>query len=78
MPKTLCFGKGGITSYISRFIHPSRPIKEKYPNRPKTHKIENLVWIAEEKNKTGRNSSVSNVYMFSHADFDGVEFYSAR
>ena len=24
------------------------------------------------------NSGVSNVYMFSHADFGGVEFYAAR
>ena len=34
--------------------------------------------IAEEENKIHINSGVSNVCMFSHADFKGVEFYAAR
>ena len=65
-------------SCISPFIHPSKPIREKYQNRPKTHKLKNLVLIAEEEKATQRNSGVSNVYTFSHADFKGVEFYDAR
>ena len=44
----------------------------------KYHKLENLVLIAESKNMTRRNSGVSNVYTFSHADFEGVGFYAAR
>ena len=78
MPKTLCFGKWGLASCISQLIHPSKPIRENYLNRPNTHKLEKLVLIAEDEKKIRRNSGVSNVYMFSHADFDGVEFYSAR
>ena len=42
------------------------------------HKIENLVLIAEDENKIGRNSGVSNVYTFSHAEFESVEFYAVR
>ena len=34
--------------------------------------------IAEDENKTRRNSGVSNVYTFLHADFKGVEFYAVR
>ena len=34
--------------------------------------------ITEAENKIWINSSVSNVYTFSHADFSGVEFYSVR
>ena len=63
---------------ISLFIHPSKPIRKTYPNQPKTHKIENLVLIAEDKNKIRINSGVSNVYTFSHADIEGVEFYNIR
>ena len=63
---------------ISRFINPSKTIRDKYPNRPKTHYPESLVFIVEDENKMKRNSGVSNVYIFSHADFEGVEFYATR
>ena len=78
MKKSPCFGKGGLASCIARSIHPSKPIREKYYNRLKSHKIENLVLIADAEKTIQRNSGVSNVYTFSHADFEGVEFYAAR
>ena len=65
-------------SCISRFIHPGKPIREKYQKSPKTHNIVNLVLIAEDEKKTRRNIGVSNVYTFSHAYFDGVGFYASR
>ena len=34
--------------------------------------------IEEDEDKIRRNSGVSNVYTFSHAYFEGVEFYNAR
>ena len=34
--------------------------------------------IVEAKKTIQRNSGVSNVYTFSHADFEGVGFYAAR
>ena len=78
MSKTPCFGNGSLARFISQLIHPSEPIREKYPTCPNTHKIENLVLIAEEEKKFQRNSGVSNLYMFSHEDFEGVEFYTTR
>ena len=78
MSKLLCFGKGGLESRISLFIHLSQPIKKKYQNRPKAHKIDNLLLIAEAKKKIRVNIGVINVYMFLHSDFEGVEFYAAR
>ena len=68
----------GLGICILRFIHPSKPIRDKYPDFPKTHNIYNLVLIAEAKKRIRRNSGVSNVYTFLHADFEGVEFYTAR
>ena len=67
-----------MQSCISQFIHPSKPIREKYPNFLKMHKIENLVLTAEAEKTIRRNSGVSNVYTFSHADFEGVEYCATR
>ena len=69
---------GGIAICISRFMHPSKTIGEKCPNLPNMHNLENLVLTAEDKKKIRRNSGISNMYTFSCADFEGVEFYAAR
>ena len=78
MKKSLCFGKGGLANFISQFIHPSKPIRENYTNHQKTHKINNLTLMAQDEKGISRNSVVSSVCTFSHADFEGVEFYAAR
>ena len=78
MPKTFLFGKGDYASCVLQFIHLRKPIREKYPNRLKYYNFENLVLIAEAKNTTRKNSDVSYIYTFLHADFEGVEFYAAR
>ena len=78
IPKTLCFGERVLSSCISRFIHTSKPVSQKYSNHFKMHKFENLVLIAEGEKKIQRNRCVSNVYKFTNADFESVEFYTAR
>ena len=78
MKKSLFFGNGSLTSCILRFICPSKPIGKKYLNRPKYHKLENLVLIAESENIIRINSGVSSVCTFLHADFEGDELYTAR
>ena len=64
---------GGLDRCISHFFCPSKPIIEKYPNFPRTQKLNNLVLIVEDKNTISINSGESNVYMFLYADFEGVE-----
>ena len=78
MLKTLCFGKGGLASCISRFIRAGKLIREKYTEFTKMHNLENLVLIAKDEKKIRINRGVSNVYTFSQEDFKGVEFYAAR
>ena len=78
MKKPLFFGKEGLAICISLFIHPSKPIKKKYPKRPKTHDLDNLVLIMKVENTIRINIGASNVYIFLHADFEGIEFYAAR
>ena len=43
----------------------------------KSHKIYKLVLMAEAEKTIRINSGVSNVYMLSHAYFEGVDFYAA-
>ena len=40
--------------------------------------LRNLGLIAEEREMIRRNSDLSKVYTFSHADFKCAEFYAAR
>ena len=44
----------------------------------KMHKIKKLVLIEDAKKRIKKNGGVSNVYMFLHADFEGVKFYADR
>ena len=81
IPNTLCFGKGFLQRCISHFIHPIRPIREKYMNCPKSHKFDDLVLIVGSKHiiqRISRNSGVSNAYTILHEYFEGVEFYDVR
>ena len=78
MSKTLLGGKWGLMSCISWFNRPIKPIRGKYIILTKTHRVENLVLIAEDEKKIQRNSGESIVYTISYADFEGVDFYIAR
>ena len=70
--------RGILRIYISQITSPINPIREKYPNHPKSHKLKNLVFIAESENTIWRNSDVSNFYTFLYANLEGVKFYDAR
>ena len=78
MTPRLSFGVGGVVSCMSRFNHPSKPIREKYPNRPKAHKLEDLILIAESEISIRRGGGLAKVYNFSHLDFPDVIFYAAK
>ena len=51
---------------------------EKYLNSPKSQNLRESVLIEEPKRRIRRNSGVSCVYMYLHADFEDIEFYVAR
>ena len=79
MPPKLRPGVGAIASCISRFIHPSKPIREKNPNRQKGHKLEGCI-IIDQVEKTIKRGSEKPIpcYTFSHPDYDGIIFYASR
>ena len=78
MTPLLRFGVVGVVSCMSRFIHPSKPICEKYPNSPKAHKLEDLILIAESEISIQRGGGLAKVYKLSHLNFPDVIFYAAK
>ena len=78
MTPCLRFGVGGFVICMYRFIHPSKPIHEKYPNRSKAHKLEDLILIAESEISIRRGGGLAKVYNFSHLNFPDVIFYAAK
>ena len=60
MTPCLSFGVSGVVSCMSRFIHPSKLIREKYPNLPKAHKLEDLILIAESEISIRRGGGLAN------------------
>jgi hypothetical protein len=77
MPAALRFGVGGVATCISRFVHPSKPIRDKYLNREKGHKLDNLKIIALQEKVIRRGAPAAKVYIFSHDDFPDQEFYAS-
>ena len=41
----LRYGVGAVASVMSKFVHPSRSICHKYPNRPKNHKLQGVILV---------------------------------
>ena len=78
MTPRLSFGVGGVVSCMSRFIHPRKPIREKYPNCPKAHKLGDLILIAESEISIQRGGGLAKVYKCSHLKFPDVIFYAAK
>ena len=41
-------GIGAVASVMSKLFHPRKPIHNKYPNRPKNHKLEDFFLVEED------------------------------
>ena len=63
---------------MSRYIHSSRPIREKYTNIPKGHKLEDLILVGESNMSLRRKGVTAPVYYFYRCDFPLVEFFAVR
>jgi hypothetical protein len=66
-------GVGAVVSALSRLLHPSAVIREKYVNPQKGHRVENLLVIRRESRKI--NSRDQMAIIMRHDDFPGVELY---
>ena len=59
-------------------MHPSAPIRAKYINRTKYHKMELVVLIRESVKVFRRGAAAVPVFFFSHPYFDDGGFYAAK
>ena len=74
MPK-LHYGYGAECTILTRFIHPSAIVQEKYSNLEKTYQT--LVVLVGEETKTGRKQQ-QNCYTFLSNDFQNIVLYAVK
>ena len=78
MAPTLRARVGAIAWAMSKFVHPSKPICDQYPNQPKNHKLEGIILLREDDKVVRRGTDPIPVFLFRHEDFPDKEFYCAR
>ena len=65
----LCSGVGDVVSVMSKFVHPRKPIFDKYPNRPKSHKLQGVVLVEVDAKVVRQGANAILVFVFTHSDF---------
>ena len=71
-------GVGAVASVMSKFVHPSRSIRHKYPNRPKNHKLEGVILVEVDAKVVRRGADAILVFVFTHFDFPDKKIYAAK
>ena len=74
----LCAGVGVVVSVMSKFVHLSKPIRYKYPNRTKNHNLQGVVLVEEDVKVVRQGSNAIPVFVFTHANFPGQKLYAAK
>ena len=60
---------GAVASVMSKFVHPSRSILHKYPNRLKNHKPQGVICVEVDAKVVRRGANAILVFVFTHFDF---------
>ena len=63
---------------MSKFVHPSRSIHHKHPNRSKNHKLEGVILLEVNTKVVRRGDNAILVFVFTHFDFPDEQFYAAK
>ena len=63
---------------MSKSVHPSKPIHDKYPNRPKNHKLWGVVFVGVDAKVMRRGANAILVFVFTHSDFPDQKLYTAK
>ena len=79
-PKSLKLraGVGAIALVMSKFVHPSKSICDKYPNWPKNHKLRRFVLVEVDMKVVRKGSNVILVFVFTHLYFPNQQLYAAK
>ena len=78
MAPKLHAGIGAISDVMLKFILPSKPIRDNYPNQTKKHKLEGVVLVEEDMKVVRRGADVIPVFVFTHDSFPDKLFYSTK
>jgi Transposase IS4 len=69
----MTMGKGAVVSVLSSRLHPSKLIRDRWPNPEKSHRVENLVVLRQELKKINREDQLALI--LTHEAFkDGGEY----
>ena len=63
---------------MKRYIHTSGPIRDKYKNLPKRHKLEGFILVGERDRILHRKGVEVPVYYLFHEYFPDVELFASR
>ena len=78
MVSKLCSRVGAVEFVMLRFVHPSKPIHKKHPNRPKNHKLEGAVLVKENKKVVMHNTASIPMNIFCHPNFLNQQLYAGK
>ena len=67
-----------FASVMSKFVHPSKPIFNKYPSWPKNHKLQGVVLAEVDAKVVGQGANEILVFVFTHSNFTNQNFYSDK
>ena len=63
---------------MSKFVHHSKPIIDKYHNWPKKHKLQGVVLVEADWKVVRQGANEILVFVFTHFDFPDQKFYAAK
>ena len=63
---------------MSKSVHPSKSIRDKYHNRPKNYKLQGVALVEVEAKVVRRGAYANLVFAFTHFDFPDQQFYAAK
>ena len=76
MVRKKCLGVGAQCSVLTKYMHPTKFVNEKYPNRTTHSRINNLICIGEDNKLV--NKKQQGVITFRHDNFEGTVIYCVR
>lgn len=71
-------GVGARAIVLARFLHPSLPIRERFPNNFKKHRIDGLSIVGQDLHRVVRRGAKPVLaYEFENINFPGTRFVAA-
>ena len=74
--KRRTMGSGAVISVLLKMVHPSKHIRDKFPNLPDKQRLEGAVVLRKEVKSINRREQEAIV--FRHDDFADVELYASQ